>query len=60
MNQLTTIFDFKTVIFDSSTPQWKVKLWKTDCKKLGIDFVDTRINGAFILKIEGKSRLRNF
>jgi len=51
MEQLTSIYDFKKIIFDSSASKKKVRYWKQDCAKLGIDYYDVNDSGAFVADI---------
>ncbi|HEX7845813.1 MAG TPA: hypothetical protein VF476_08455, partial [Chitinophagaceae bacterium] len=51
INRLINSFDIKQVVFDSSTPAWKVKLWKKDCDSLGIPYHDVAAKGAFVMTL---------
>lgn len=51
MNKLVKSFTIKQVVFDGSTPQWKVNYWKKDCDSLGIPYHDVTTNGAFVMNL---------
>ena len=50
-NELKKYFDFKQVVFDGSNAPWKIKQWKSDCKKYAVKFNDINENGAMIIDI---------
>ncbi|MEP6845950.1 MAG: ComEC/Rec2 family competence protein [Panacibacter sp.] len=47
MYQLQQVFDCKQIVFDSSNPLWKIRLWKKDCDSLHLRFHSTAEDGAF-------------
>ncbi len=49
MNQLTAMFDCKTIIFDGSNPNWKINYWKKDCDSLHIDYHICATQGAYVI-----------
>ena len=51
MNELGSAFDFGKLIFDSSNSEKKVRYWKKDCEKAGIDYHDVNEKGAFVENI---------
>jgi competence protein ComEC len=51
MSQFVNSFAIKQVVFDGSTPQWKVNYWKKDCDSLGIPYHDVTTNGAFVMNL---------
>ncbi|HRI20231.1 MAG TPA: ComEC/Rec2 family competence protein [Panacibacter sp.] len=51
ISQLQDIFDFKTVVFDSSNPLWKTELWKKDCESLHLRFHSVAQQGAFVMDL---------
>ncbi len=51
LNQLQKTINCKLLVFDSSNPQWKLKYWKADCRKLGINFFCTSEQGAFVMNL---------
>lgn len=51
MSKLVNSFTIKQVVFDGSTPQWKVNYWKKDCDSLGIPYHDVTTNGAFVMNL---------
>jgi competence protein ComEC len=51
MKYLVNAFTIRQVVIDSSVPAWKAKLWKKDCKSLGIPCHDVSENGPFILDL---------
>ncbi len=51
MSQLQDVFDFKTIIFDSSNPLWKTELWKKDCESLHLRFHSVAQQGAFVMDL---------
>lgn len=51
LNQLQKTINCKLFIFDSSNPQWKLKYWKIDCEKLGINYFCTSEQGAFVMNL---------
>jgi competence protein ComEC len=51
LNQLQKTINCKLLVFDSSNPQWKLKYWKADCEKLGINYFCTSEQGAFVMNL---------
>jgi competence protein ComEC len=51
LNQLQKTINCKLLVFDSSNPQWKLKYWKNDCKKLNIHYFCTSEQGAFVMNL---------
>ena len=51
LNQLLKTINCKLLVFDSSNPQWKLKYWKADCEKLGINYFCTSEQGAFVMSL---------
>lgn len=51
LNQLQKTINCKLLVFDSSNPQWKLKYWKADCQKLGINYFCTSEQGAFVMNL---------
>jgi len=51
MNQLQTDFNFKQLVFDSSTPLWKIDRWKKDCDSLHLRFHSVPEQGAFVMDL---------
>lgn len=51
LNQLQKTINCKLIVFDSSNPQWKLKYWKADCEKLGINYFCTSEQGAFVMSL---------
>ncbi|CAN5736992.1 ComEC/Rec2 family competence protein [soil metagenome] len=49
MNQLQQAFDCKQLVFDSSNPLWKIRLWKKDCDSLHLRFHSTAEDGALVM-----------
>ncbi len=50
IKKLAASFSLKQVVFDSSTPVWKVNFWKKDCDSLRIPWYDVREKGAFVMR----------
>ena len=44
-------FEINKVVFDSSVPAWKIKIWKEDCDSLHISYYDVNGNGAFVMNL---------
>ncbi len=51
LNRLIHSFNIKQVVFDGSTPPWKVNYWKKDCDSLNIPHHDVATKGAFVMKL---------
>ena len=52
ITDLTTIFNFKTIVFDSSNKKYQVEKWKKECEDLNLQYWYTAEDGAFILTVE--------
>jgi competence protein ComEC len=39
------------IVFDSSNPLWKIKLWQKDCQRFQIPFFTTSEQGAFVMNL---------
>lgn len=48
--QLAASLDIKKVVFDASTPSWKVNNWKKECDSLRTPWHDVREEGAFVMR----------
>jgi len=48
MRDLVKMYNFRLIIFDSSNSPGKIKYWKQDCEKLGLEYYDAQENGAYI------------
>jgi len=48
MRDLVKMYNFRRIIFDSSNSPGKIKYWKQDCEKLGLEYYDAQENGAYI------------
>lgn len=51
ITDLVKTVDCKLLVFDGSTPQWKVNLWKKDCEKLHLNYFCTSEQGAFVMNL---------
>ncbi|MGK2863825.1 MAG: ComEC/Rec2 family competence protein, partial [Chitinophagaceae bacterium] len=51
ISQLCNSLQIKKVIFDGSTPPWKLKFWKKDCDSLHIPYHDVAEKGAFVMNM---------
>ena len=51
LTQLQKTINCKLLVFDSSNPHWKLKYWKNDCEKLGINYFCTSEQGAFVMNL---------
>ena len=49
-NKLSETFLVKQVVFDGSSPAWKINYWKKDCDSLHIPYHDVSEKGAFVMK----------
>jgi competence protein ComEC len=47
IDQLTRAYDFDLLVFDSSNPSWKIRLWKKDCDSLHLRHHSVPDQGAF-------------
>ena len=50
-SQLNNSLAIKRVVFDGSTPAWKLKYWKKDCDSLHIPYHDVAEKGAFVMNM---------
>jgi len=50
--QLNSIFKIRQIVFDASSPAWKLKYWKKDCDSLQIPYHDIREKGAFVMNLD--------
>lgn len=50
LNKLSSIFDCKYYVFDSSNPFWTVGYWKKDADSLHLQYHSTATDGAFEMK----------
>ena len=51
ITDLIKTIDCKLLVFDGSSPQWKVNLWKKDCEKLHLNYFCTSEQGAFVMNL---------
>jgi competence protein ComEC len=51
INKLAKTFNIRQVVFDASTPSWKLKYWNKDCDSLHIPFHDVNKKGAFVMNL---------
>lgn len=51
MNNLAASLNIKQVVFDGSTPEWKINYWKKDCDSLHIPYYDVNEKGAFVMNL---------
>ncbi len=51
ITKLAKTFNIKQVVFDASTPSWKLKYWNKDCDSLHIPFHDVNEKGAFVMNL---------
>lgn len=51
ISRLCNSLQIKKVIFDGSTPPWKLKFWKKDCDSLHIPYHDVAEKGAFVMNM---------
>lgn len=52
MADLASVFNFETIIFDSSNKRYQVEKWRKECEKLDWKSWHTAEDGAFVLTIE--------
>jgi len=45
---LKNAFNFDTIIFDSSVPEYKLKKWEVECKELDLHYYNVKVQGAYI------------
>ncbi|HET6722878.1 MAG TPA: ComEC/Rec2 family competence protein, partial [Chitinophagaceae bacterium] len=50
-NKLSETFLVKQVVFDGSSPAWKINYWKEGCDSLQIPWHDVSEKGAFVMKL---------
>jgi competence protein ComEC len=50
MQNLTQMFSFQQIIFDTSNKKWVVEKWKKECEALNINYYDVGEKGAWVLK----------
>ncbi len=50
-NKLNETFLVKQVVFDGSSPAWKINYWKKDCDSLHIPWHDVSEKGAFVMNL---------
>ena len=50
-DNLSETFLIKQVVFDGSSPAWKINYWKKDCDSLHIPFHDVSEKGAFVMNL---------
>ena len=48
MLSLKNAFNFDTIIFDSSVPDYKLKKWEAECKELNLHYYSVKTQGAYI------------
>ncbi len=48
MASIKNAFNFDTLIFDSSVPEYKLKKWEAECRQLNLHFYDVKTQGAYI------------
>ena len=51
ISNLTNSFTIKQIVFDSSVPSWKAKIWKHDCDSLHIQYYDVSEQGAYVMDL---------
>lgn len=51
MKKLAASLNVRQVVFDGSTPAWKVNYWKKDCDSLRIPWHDVKEHGAFVMRL---------
>jgi competence protein ComEC len=52
ISRIAAAFNFKKLIFDSSNSAWKIKKWKDECLRSGVDFYSVSQQGAFVASIQ--------
>jgi competence protein ComEC len=50
IQDLTQIFSFQQLVFDTSNKKWVVEKWKKECQKLNINYYDVAERGAWVHK----------
>ena len=48
MLSLKNAFNFDTLVFDSSVPDYKLKKWEAECKQLNLHYYNVKTQGAYI------------
>ena len=48
IDEIFPLFNYKTLIFDSSNKPWRIEKWIDECKELKIDYYCVPNSGAFI------------
>ena len=48
MLSLKNAFNFDTIIFDSSVPDYKLKKWEAECRQLNLHYYNVKTQGAYI------------
>lgn len=48
MLSLQNAFNFDTIVFDSSVPDYKLEKWEEECKQLNLHFYSVKTQGAYI------------
>jgi competence protein ComEC len=51
MLSLKNAFNFDTLIFDSSVPEYKLKEWEAECQQLNLHYYNVKAQGAYIEKV---------
>jgi competence protein ComEC len=51
LSNLSKTFTVKQVVFDGSTPAWKIKYWIKDCDSLHIPYYNVSEKGAFVMNL---------
>jgi len=50
MLSLKNAFNFDTLVFDSSVPEYKLVKWEAECKQLNLHYYSVKTQGAYIEK----------
>jgi competence protein ComEC len=48
ISALKNAFNFDILIFDSSVPDYKLKKWEEECKRLNLTYYNVKEQGAYI------------
>jgi competence protein ComEC len=51
LSNLSKSFNISKVVFDGSTPAWKIKYWIKDCDSLHIPYYNVSEKGAFVMNL---------
>lgn len=51
INNLLSVYDCKTIVFDGSNSNYKVDYWKKDCDSLNIKYHDCAQSGAYVIDL---------